>query len=64
MAETKARLFEFRPLMFEKLRSFARFIPDGFRDEDGVWHEGPHRVEFEATLELLESDVNKAVNRG
>ncbi len=30
--------------------ALTRWVPDGFRDEDGVWHDGPHRA---AALEAL-----------
>ncbi len=36
------------------LRDLRQFIPDGFRDEDGVWHDGPHRIAFDQAVERLE----------
>lgn len=37
----------------EMIRSKRRFIPAGFRDEDGVWHNGPHQLEFDNALDKL-----------
>ncbi len=31
----------------------VQYLPDGFRDEDGVWHEGPHRAQSLAALDAL-----------
>lgn len=33
------------------------FVPSGFRDEDGVWHDGPHQIEFIAALDAVEALV-------
>ena len=29
------------------------FVPEGFRDEDGVWHDGPHKSEATVALAAL-----------
>ncbi len=31
----------------------VQYLPDGFRDEAGVWHEGPHRTQSLAALDAL-----------
>jgi hypothetical protein len=36
--------------LFSILRSKREFLPDGFRDDDGVWHDGPHQAEFDEAL--------------
>lgn len=36
------------------------FVLSGFRDEDGVWHDGPHCIEFDAALAQLEALVEEA----
>jgi hypothetical protein len=33
--------------------ALVRWIPDGFRDDDGVWHDGPHRLAALAALDTL-----------
>jgi hypothetical protein len=38
--------------------SLTRYVPDGFRDEAGVWHDGPHRVAALAALDRLEARAN------
>ena len=43
--------------LFSVLRQKREFLPDGFRDEDGVWHDGPHREEFDAMVNELSSIV-------
>lgn len=36
------------------------FVRPGFRDEDGVWHDGPHRIEFDAALHDLAAEEDRA----
>jgi hypothetical protein len=36
------------------------FVRPGYRDEDGVWHDGPHRVEFDAALARLAARLEAA----
>lgn len=40
--------------LFSVLRSKREFMPEGFRDDDGVWHDGPHRIEFDEALAEIE----------
>ena len=35
------------------------FVRVGFRDEDGVWHVGPHRIEFDAALATLTEHLER-----
>lgn len=38
----------------ERLRELVLLrVPDGFRDDDGVWHDGPHRLAFLADLDAI-----------
>ena len=38
----------------ERLREMVMLrVPDGFRDDDGVWHDGPHRITALADLDAL-----------
>ena len=61
----------------EQLREHVTlYVPAGFQDEDGVWHDGPHRARFLASLdrvaarvasleeELAESERNLNLVRG
>lgn len=34
------------------------FVITGFRDDDGVWHDGPHRIEFDIALTNIERLVD------
>jgi hypothetical protein len=43
-----------RASLFAVLREKGQFIPNGFRDDDGVWHDGPHSAEFATTISKLE----------
>ena len=36
------------------------FVPQGFRDEDGVWHHGPHYAEAMAALDVLVGYAKRA----
>ena len=40
-----------------------QFVPDGFRDEDGVWHEGPHRRDAFAAVDELEAEIERLRER-
>jgi hypothetical protein len=40
--------------------AIEQFVPDGFRDEDGVWHDGPHRTAALAELDDLLAVVRAA----
>ena len=39
--------------LVETVRGKRQFIPNGFSDENGVWHDGPHLIEFDAALTRL-----------
>lgn len=44
----------------EQLRKFVTlYVPAGFRDKDGVWHDGPHRPRFLASLDVLEARLTE-----
>jgi hypothetical protein len=45
------------------LRKKGQFIPSGFRDEDGVWHEGPHSAEYATALSRIELALREAYRR-
>ena len=32
----------------DALQEFGDYIPQGSRDDDGIWHDGPHRDRFDA----------------
>jgi hypothetical protein len=49
--------------LFSILREKGQFIPGGFRDEDGEWHDGPHSAEFAKALSQLEHAVREAYHR-
>lgn len=50
-----------RESLFHALRQKRDFLPDGFRDEDGVWQDGPHRAEFDSALNDLELRISVAL---
>jgi len=44
--------------MIERLRDcLNERVPDGFRDDDGVWHDGPLLIDALADLDSLRSTV-------
>jgi DNA repair exonuclease SbcCD ATPase subunit len=46
-----------REKALETLREKADlFVHEGFRDEDGPWRDGPHRIEFYAALAALAAE--------
>lgn len=40
--------------------AIEEFVIDGFRDDDGVWHDGPHRRAALAELDGLEAKLAEA----
>jgi chromosome segregation ATPase len=36
----------------------VQFVPNGFRDEDGVWHGSQHRIETLAALDALVAELD------
>lgn len=49
-ADTDALIEEARKVLLSKIN---QFVPSGFRDEDGVWWEGPHRIEAQRAVDDL-----------
>lgn len=42
--------------------SIEEHVPDGFRDEDGVWHDGPHQRDALAQLDAIEARIANVEN--
>jgi hypothetical protein len=40
--------------------SLVTFVPDGFRDEDGTWWDGPHRRDALLALDVLVGRLEQA----